>query len=58
MGLDTAPNRAIAMAPTGFGTWGRDRIHQLGVAYRDLIDEIMPPLTVLEEGTLQLTPVR
>ena len=58
MGPDTAPNRAIAMAPTGFETWGRDQIHELGVAYRDLIDEIMPPLTVLEEGTLQLTPVR
>jgi len=58
MGVEAAPNRAIAMVPTGFDTWGPDQIDSLAVAYRDLIDRIMPPLTGTVDGTRVLTPVQ
>lgn len=56
MGAGVAPNRAISKTPTGFDTWGPEQIRDLGVAYRNLIDEIMPPLTQEVDGSLQLTP--
>lgn len=57
MGEATGPNRAIALTPTGYATWGPEEISRLSTEYRTLLDQIMPPLTQDVDGVLHLTPV-
>ncbi|MFP5310666.1 MAG: DUF262 domain-containing protein [Actinomycetes bacterium] len=56
MGPEVAPRRAADLCPTGFGDWGPDQIRDLGTAYRELLDRVMPPLVSDEGGELKLTP--